>query len=248
VDAHDFVHPAAIAERFFIDNCNAYLSSEALASAITGLRYEGRIIGSSKNEAAEVRCLWIINGNNLRFGWELARRVVRIRIDPNVPKYEFVHSDLFAWAIQHRAEVLYHLLMLVRAWQAKGCPGPAAATPEFGSFESWRQVVGGILNSAGIPGFLRNLEDARLEADEESARIRSFLGEWETAFGLRAVFAADLVPIARGFFVLQNGSHAAAVQLGQILSKYQGQVHGGWRIQRLPPSKGKTRWQLQAAP
>ena len=62
---------------FSIDNCNDHLSSAALAHAITATRYEGRIIGSSKNEAADVRCLWIINGNTqLRLG--AARCVVRI--------------------------------------------------------------------------------------------------------------------------------------------------------------------------
>jgi hypothetical protein len=98
---------------FFIDNCNDHLSSEALASAITAARFEGRIIGSSKNEAADVRCLWIINGNNLHFGWELTRRVVRIRIDPGVDRPDqldsrkFVHKHLLSWVLKHRAEVIH---------------------------------------------------------------------------------------------------------------------------------------------
>ncbi len=164
-----------------IDNCNDYLSSEALASAITSSRFEGRIIGSSKNECAEVRCLWLINGNNLTFGWELARRVVRIRIDAGVASPDsrdsgtFVHPNLLPWVLDHRADIVYHLLVLVMAWQAKDCSAPSHDIPEFGSFERWREVLGGILTVAGISGFLANLEEARGEADRESATACGFV-------------------------------------------------------------------------
>jgi len=230
---------------FFIDNCNEHLSSEALAHAITASRYEGRIIGSSKNEAADVRCLWIINGNNLRFGWELARRVVRIRIDAHIGGRKFVHTNLLPWIFQNRAGVIYNLLILVRAWQTRGQLQPATNTPDFGSFDSWRSVVGGILNACGIAGFLLNLEDARREADQESAVIRAFLEAWRTERGPGPVTATDLLVIGQRFFELPKSVHPASIRLGLILSKYENQVHDGWRIQRLPPSKGKTQWQLQ---
>jgi putative DNA primase/helicase len=239
---------------FFIDNCNDDLSSEALASAITSSRFEGRIIGSSRNESAEVRCLWIINGNNLRLGWELARRVVRIRIDPGVGRPDrresekFVHPNLLAWVVEHRADVVYHLLVLVMAWQSKDCSAPSHDIPEFGSFERWREVLGGILTVAGIPGFLANLEDARREADQESQAIRGFIEGWRAAFGTKPVFAADLVTGGRHFFELHIDPLRAAIQLGKILGKYESQIHDGYRIQRGPLSKGKTQWQLQVVP
>jgi hypothetical protein len=239
---------------FFIDNCNDYLSSAALAHAITAARYEGRIIGSSHNEAADVRCLWIVNGNNLHFGWELARRAVRIRIAPNVASpdqrdsREFKHPKLLPWILEHRTEVLYHLLLLIKAWQVRGCPGPATGTPEFASFESWRAVLGGILNAAGIPGFLLNLKEARRESDQESADVRLFIEAWHAEFGTKSVYTTDLLPIARGFFELPQDDRAASIRLGKSLGKYEKQIHGKWSIARLSQSYGKTKWRLQEAP
>jgi hypothetical protein len=122
----------------------------------------------------------------------------------------------------------------------------AAGTPDFGSFDSWRSVVGGILNACGITGFLHNLEDARREADQESAVIRDFLVAWRTERGPGPVTATHLLVIGKRFFELPKSVHPASIRLGLILSKYENQVHDGWRIQRLPPSKGKTQWQLQA--
>jgi len=237
---------------FFIDNCNGYLSSEALASAITADRYQGRIIGSSDNEAADVRCLWLINGNNLRFGWELARRVVRIRIDPGVApdqrdRRDFLHPNLLSWVIEHRAEILFHIIVLVNAWLSSGRPRPSDETPSFGSFDSWRDVVGGILETAGVEGFLLNLEDARQQADQESGDLRAFLEAWQLEFGVESLFATDLLRVARQFFELQGPAQAASIRLGLILKKYENQTLGGLRIQRLPTSHGKTPWRLQPA-
>lgn len=235
---------------FFIDNCNEYLSSAALASAITIPSVRDRLMGTSNSEAADVRCLWIINGNNMRFGWELARRAVRIRIHSKVGSdqwrtRDFAHPDLLSWIFANRGTALYHLLVLVKAWQAAGRSAPDPKTPNFDSFEAWRRVVGGILNSAEISGFLLNLEEARREADEESSTLRAFLDAWASQHRQEAVFASDLLPIARPLYDLRPDNHAAAIQLGKILSLHQNQTDNGWRIHRLPESAGKTQWQLQ---
>jgi hypothetical protein len=235
---------------FFIDNCNEYLSSAALASAITLPSIRDRLMGTSTSEAADVRCLWIINGNNLRFGWELARRAVRIRIHSKVDSdqwrnRDFAHPDLLSWIFANRGTALYHLLVLVKAWQAAGHPAQDPKTPKFESFEAFRQVVGGILNSAEISGFLLNLEEARQEADEESSTLRAFLDAWASQHRQEAVFASDLLPIARPLYDLRPDNHPAAIQLGKILNRHQNQTHNGWRIERLPQSEGKTRWRLQ---
>lgn len=237
---------------FFIDNCNQRLSSETLASAITTNRHEDRIIGSSRNATPEVRCLWIINGNNTTFGWELIRRAVRIRIDPGATApddaagKEFLHPNLMSWVIEHRAEIIHALLVLVTAWLANGRPGPMGV-PKFHSFESWRTIVGGILHVAEITGFLANCEDVRRESDEESANIQNFVSMWKARRGLTPAYTSDLVGIGREFFELSVDPHSAAIQLGNRLMQHRDQVYDGLRIRRLSvPSKGKTQWQLEA--
>jgi putative DNA primase/helicase len=239
---------------FFIDNCNKYLSSEALAHAITATRYEGRVIGSSRNESAEVSCLWLINGIELHFGFELTRRLVRIRIQPHVADAEqpdgptFLHPDIIGWMIENRTMVIYHILVLVQAWRSRGCPGPAAATPEFGSFSAWREVAGGILNTAGISGFLLNLEEAQREADQDSATLRAFMEAWREEHGPAPVFSTELLPIARRFFELPPEDLPASIRLGLILSKAENQTHGDLQIRSGSESKGKTPWRLQSIP
>jgi hypothetical protein len=108
--------------------------------------------------------------------------------------------------------------------------------------------VGGFLAVAGIPDFLLNLDDAQRQADQESAVIRGFLEAWRTGLRPGPVFTTVLLPIARHYFELPALDLPASIRLGQILSKYENQIYDGWRIQRLPLSKGKTPWQLQSFP
>ena len=151
--------PAAV----LIDNLRRKLDTAALSAAITAPdTWADRLLGTSETVHLPVRCAWIATGNNPALSDEMARRAVRIRLDARVeqphlrePK-AFKHADLSGWAAAHRHELVWAALVLGRAWVAAGRP-PGQRT--IGSFESWARVVGGVLETAGIPGFLGNLQE-----------------------------------------------------------------------------------------
>src|SRR5207244_2016580 len=104
---------------------------------------------------------------------------VRIRLDPKTDRpwmrTTFKHSPIREWARRHRPELVRALLVLVRGWIAAGRP-PARRT--LGSFESWADTVGGILEHAGVRGFLDSAGDMYEAADREGAEWRAFVGAW----------------------------------------------------------------------
>lgn len=63
----------------------------------------------------------------------------------------------------NRGRLLSGSLTLARAWFVAGCPKPTS--PIIGSFEEWCRIVGGILEFAGISGFLGNLDELYKESD-----------------------------------------------------------------------------------
>jgi putative DNA primase/helicase len=69
-----------------IDNLRAKLDSSAVAAALTAPFWEDRILGHSEMARLPIRCLWIATGNNPEFSNEMARRLVRIRLDANVER------------------------------------------------------------------------------------------------------------------------------------------------------------------
>jgi hypothetical protein len=66
-------------------------------------------------------------------------------------------------------------LIVIRHWFAVGQPKGERV---LGMFESWAQVMGGILKAANVPGFLTGLEDFYEEVDVEGDGIRWLFHMW----------------------------------------------------------------------
>ena len=126
----------------FIDNPQQ-LESPTLASAITSDIYTDRVVRTSETVRLPVSCLWIASANNPVLSREMARRVIRIRLDAGVERPElrdsFLHPQLKAWAKKNHHLLLWAALTFVQAWVAAGHP---RASKVFGMFEDWVEVNG----------------------------------------------------------------------------------------------------------
>jgi hypothetical protein len=145
----------------FLDNLGQgrRLESSSLASALTAGTFSDRLLGSSVMAALPVRCTWIATGNNPRLSDELMRRTVAIRLDAKRARPHlrrgFKHRDLLAWVRRQRPKLVAALLTLIQAWLAAGKP---RGDVRLGMYESWCDVIAGILHVAGIEGLRQAIE------------------------------------------------------------------------------------------
>jgi hypothetical protein len=151
---------------------------------------------------------------------EMSRRIVPCRIDAKVPRpWErtgFKHDPILGWITEHRGELIWSCLVLIRHWLAAGRrPGQA----KLGSFTEWAQALSGILEAAGIPGLLTNVADFYQRADDETAPIRAFLAAWWTRYATEPRQAKDLLPLALEAEVDVSGKteHAQKIKMGLLL-------------------------------
>ncbi len=167
-----------------IDNVNYRLDSADLCKALTETIHGDRILGQSQTINLPVRCTWIATGNNLQLGGDMLRRCYWVRMDAKCSRpFErtgFRHKRLKQYVLVHRGELIAALLVLARSWFIAGCPEPDV-TP-VGSFEDWTTIVGGILQHAGVEGFLANSTQLYKQADAESVQWEAFLKTIEAAF------------------------------------------------------------------
>ena len=168
-----------------IDNIKTKLSSGDLSAALTAKSdWEDRVLGQSQMIRLPVRCVWIATGNNLEFSDEIARRAVWIRMDAKVERpwkrTGFKHKDLEAWVEAHRSEILTALMVFVKKWFADGKP---AGEEVMGSYSEWTRVVGGILKSVKVEGFLENAEELYEQVDTEHEAWVEFFGAWADKVG-----------------------------------------------------------------
>lgn len=217
-----------------LDNITRTLDSGSLASAITTDVWSDRLLGTNDLMNVPVRCVWVTTANNPTMTTEIARRSIRIRLDPKIDRpwqrTGFRHPNLVEWADQHRAELIHAALVLIQAWIAAGKP---KGTVTLGSFERWAGVMGGILDIAGVSGFLDNLDEFYEAADLEGAIWRQFVALWweqhEVAeVGVGTLF--NLTSFVEGFDLGNGGEKAQRTSFGMQLGKQRDRVIGNYRI------------------
>jgi hypothetical protein len=212
------------------------LDSASLASALTMPVWQDRLLGQTKMLSIPNRAVWVLTGNNIQLTTEIARRCLRVRIDPGTDRpwlrKGFRHPSLIDWVLEHRSELIHAALTLIQNWLAQGKP---KGNERLGSFERWSDVMGGILAANGIPGFLANLESLYEDADEEGAMWREFIAAWWDKFGDGWVGASELLTLAierdvLGSLIGDKSLQSQKIRLGKVLSTARGRVFGSWRV------------------
>jgi hypothetical protein len=203
-----------------LDNLRQKLQSGSLSGAITSGIWRDRELGVSRMVTLQVECIWVGTANNPKVSKEMSRRIVPCRMDAKVERpWErtgFKHDPILGWITEHRGELIWSCLVLIRHWLAAGRrPGPA----RLGSFTEWAQALSGILEAVGIPGLLTNVADFYQRADDETAPIRAFLAAWWKCHGTEPHQAKDLLPLAleADVDVGWKTEHAQKIKLGLLL-------------------------------
>jgi hypothetical protein len=238
---------------FAIDNVRGKLQSGALAAAVTSSMWSDRILGLSRTIQIPVHCTWIVTANNPTLSEEIARRAVRIRMDAKVDRpwlrTGFLHPDLRAFVTDNRAKLVSAALTLCRAWFDAGTPAGHAS---LGMFENWARVIGGILQVAGVPGFLENSDALYETADVEGQEIRALLGRWwevhrgnpvgvAEIFGLVNPAIGDALDLALG----DGGERSQRTRLGKRLNQIRDRQYGPYRLEKAGTRQGAQLWRLR---
>lgn len=241
-----------------IENVNGVLQGGFFAKLVSQPRHSIRRFHTQTSADVYNKGIWIANGNNPRVSDEIARRIVKIRLDSKTESPELRRDfdpekagvdRMLSWVNKNRPRIVGACLTLIQSWLANGRPLPAESTPSKGGFDSWREVIGGILHNAGLTGFLENQSGVRkdplyeewvefIEAWSAARRVGQKLGKGPDEIDLgRALrpaelnaFAEDhnLLPITRG----QDTPQSQTTRLGRMLNKYLGRVFVGWQLKQ----------------
>jgi hypothetical protein len=235
-----------------IDNLPSKLDSASLAGTITGTEHDGRILGKTLAVTVPNRTTWALTGNNVTMTEELAGRAYWCRLDtalefpgdrdPTV----FRHADLKGYSAKNRAELVGAILTLVRAWLHADRPDWSGRP--LPGFEAWSRCIGGILEVAGVDGFLANARELWETADPEAQAWRAFVMAWADKHDGDAVTASDLVELAAGCEILDPEAKRPTQTLGYGLRAHADRVIEGWRIRKGAKGMHGVTWRLERPP
>jgi hypothetical protein len=114
--------------------------------------------------------------------------------------------------------LIWSALTLIQAWIVEGRLKGTAQ--RLGMFEDWSDVIGGVLEVAGIPGFLSNTSELYQDAEVEAAAASALVQIWWDRFSYRPVGVSELWPIAPAAIreLLDDGNeHSARIKFGSEL-------------------------------
>ena len=243
------------AEFFVFDEAHT-VEGAPLAQALTAATWQDRILGVSTMANFPNVITWMSLGNNVQVRGDLTRRVYRIALrpkyaDPQDRKAEtFRHPgqsglDLLSWTRKNRCELMTAILTLVRAWFAQGQPRPTRGV-SFGSFEVWEKITGGIVQTAGLSGFLDNLKVWRSESDFDTQYWAGHLGWLRETFSDEPFRTAQVREKAMGDPAgylappkLDDPSDKGyGKALGEAYSRLRGRRYSGLWIERTGAAHG----------
>jgi hypothetical protein len=222
------------------------LDSAALASVVTLPWWTDRLLGESTMLHLRNNALWLMTGNNPRLSGEMSRRCIRLRIDPRIDmpwlRAGFKHPLITEWARENRSALVHAALTVVQAWIAAGKPLHAT---RLGSFESWSGIMGGVLEVAGIPGFLCNLNELYEAADTDGQMWREFTGTWWEAYREEPKKVGELNQFCeeRDLMLSVRGDGSARSQqtrLGKALAAKRDRVFNGLTVKQSSHNNHKT--------
>jgi len=115
-------------------------------------------------------------------------------------------------------------------------------------FERWSCVIGGILQTAGISGFLGNLEDFYEQADSEGAELRRFVHLWWEKYRQEEVGVQELYSLVEendvALSLKGQTERGRKTSLGRLLGSLRDRRFQTFRISPAGDRKKAQLWKL----
>jgi len=236
------------------DNLTGVLRSASLAAALTTRKWSARRLGTPEMVNTRIDITWLATANNVSLDDDMSRRVVYSRIDAKMefpyerPRESFKHHDLRKWVKDNRGRLIWAALTLARAWISRGRP---PGNQVMGSYESWVETIGGILQVCGIGDFLGNREKRRSASDTDSAPFRAFCQSWFEKHGEKVVGAKDLYQLVEEKellvdLLIANSEQGSRNKLGRLIKKMVDRHFGPYKIlDKGVDNSGRRLYQLE---
>ena len=237
---------------FFDEVGGQEIDSVSLRTLATAETFSGRLLGSSKEVNLSTRTLILLTGNNIAPSADMARRMLEIRIDPKceTPATRKFSIDPIKILNENRSEMIQAALTIQAAYSNHLKSGSAGETeanlPGIGSFSEWdRWCRRPIFWLTGVDPAQRLLD--QLKADPDRAEIADVFCEWNRKFGSDYVVSAQIQnapKVYEAITVFANQKDMSTKDISRWISKHQGRIVGGLRIEKSDSITNKIKWRV----
>jgi hypothetical protein len=240
-----------------VDNIVGVFRSPFFASIVTSEEPTIRIFGTLNRVSVPARCNFVLNGNNLKFDTDIAKRIIWTKMFHENPA-ERDEQQFRVWH-DHGMSLVPYLkanwfqyydaaMTIIQAWRNAGMP-KRKPNSSLDKYRDWERTIGGMLEFVGVKTFLANHADRIMEADEEKQEIVRFmelvLGRFPDARVLsRGVPIDAIAKLLHGEWkgvlpeVSAESIESTRISLGKFITKKEGVVIHGYKMAKKRKSDG----------
>jgi len=134
---------------FFLDNFVGVMRSPPLEAALTSRYWSDRQLSTNDKIKAVIQTVFAVSANNIKFGNDITRRTVAIRLVPSdnpTLRNKFKNGEIMSYVRKQRFRLYSAALTILAAHAAAG--RPHEAEPRAG-FEEWASTVASAIVWAG---------------------------------------------------------------------------------------------------
>ncbi len=222
----------------------ALLKSSALDRAATAESWEDRILGTNISFRGPIYTVFYLSGNNLTIGGDLSRRIVHVRLEPQIERPELVTDwkipSILSYVKEHRSEILSSIFTALRAYHEAGRPDMGLSG--WGSFDAWSALPRSATVYAGLadPGDSR--EGLAEMADTTRQAGASFVRELYVVMEGRAMTSKEILDACGHTWGAKRATLKSALEeccnaregqpltpklVGNALKRLRGRIFGG---------------------
>jgi putative DNA primase/helicase len=235
-----------------LDNASAPIGGGTLDAILTSDREAWiRLLGSSDMELVSTETTIAVTGNGLTFVGDTNRRVIPIRLEPDVERPEeradFRYPDLLANVQERAAALNTSLLAIPEAYRLAG--RPRSTLPPLGSFETFSHLVRDCVLWLGLPDPCAGRVGLN-EQDPDRVFLSVLLPAIEAAdkerCGLTALAISSLQGAAPVFDEFKDLAGRMNVKrLGRRLRIFVGRIVDGRKLAIPKTANGMCRWRVE---
>ena len=172
----------------WFDNVSQFVNSDILNATLTSTTHADRPMGQLASATFRNFAQWVITGNNLRFGKDLARRMVLIRLELDEAidvVRDFKFPAVKEYVTKFRPQLVACALTLIRYWfQNRPSDWEFKKGPMLATFEAYSRIANSMLDTFEMPGFLENAAAGSDATDDETSAWASFMQAIYDSVGL----------------------------------------------------------------
>jgi hypothetical protein len=214
-----------------LDNLNnVFLRSAALCTALTESPARLRPLGSSENREINTRAFIALNGNGLRIGEDLVRRVVEVELDAKMenPELRSFPGDFLTDIAEARPQLLVAILTVWR-WGRQNSDQLKRGLA-LGSYSQWAEWVRDTLITLNCCDSVERVETAKAN-DAERLHTLDVFETWKEQFKADEKTSKDAYDNQKVRAAIEGGQQLTRQKFATKLSSLIGVRLGGYAME-----------------